>query len=110
MVTGVDQYSVKQRMDERFYRGGAPRKAEKDKRTRFVQVKFRQDKFERMEQRQTGTMARDISSFVRTVCLEKPLPIKSKSETYQDKALSLLQEISQNLVRVGTISTSHLDG
>ncbi len=36
-------------MEKRFYRGGAPKKAEEDKRTRFVQVKFGQDEFERME-------------------------------------------------------------
>lgn len=88
-------------MEKRFYRGGAPKKAEEDKRTRFVQVKFRQDEFERMEQRRAGTMARDISSFVRAVCLEKPLPIKAKLETYQDEALSLLQEIRQDVLRIG---------
>jgi len=33
--------------------------------------------------------------------LEKPLPIKAKLETYQDEALSLLQEIRQDVLRIG---------
>jgi len=33
--------------------------------------------------------------------LEKPLPIKVKLETYQDEALSLLQEIRQDVLRIG---------
>ena len=46
-------------------------------------------------------MSRDMSKFIRSVCLEKPLLMKTQMETYQDIALSLLREIRTDLLRIG---------
>lgn len=88
-------------MEKKFYRGGAPLKPEAEKRERLVQVRFRQDEFDRIEQLRATTMTRDISSFIRSVCLEKPLLLKTQMETYQDIALSLLREMRADLLRIG---------
>lgn len=88
-------------MEKPFYKGGAPKKQEEDKRERFVQVRFKDDEYKTMELRKSKTMARDMSSFIRSVCLEKPLLMKTQMETYQDIALSLLREMRSDLLRIG---------
>ena len=88
-------------MEKKFYKGGAPEKADDEKRARFVQIRFRHDEFEKMEKRREKTMAKDMSSFIRSVCLEKPLLMKTQMETYQDIALSLLREIRSDVLRIG---------
>ena len=88
-------------MEKKFYRGGAPEKPEEEKRGRFVQVRFTMDEHRKMEERKSKTMAKDMSSFIRSVCLEKPLLMKTQMETYQDIALSLLREMRSDLLRIG---------
>lgn len=88
-------------MKKQFYKGGAPKKAIEEKRDRFVQVRFTGDEYSRMEQRKAKTKTKDMSTFIRSVCLEKPLLMKTQMETYQDIALSLLREMRSDLLRVG---------
>jgi len=88
-------------MENQSYRGGAPKKVEEEKRERFVQIRFTIDEYKTMEKRKNRTMARDMSSFIRSVCLEKPLLMKTQMETYQDIALSLLREMRSDLLRIG---------
>jgi hypothetical protein len=88
-------------MEKKFYKGGAPEKPEEEKRARFVQVRFTQEEFKVMETRRSKTMARDISTFVRSVCLEKPLLLKTQMESYQEVALSLLREMRADMLRIG---------
>lgn len=88
-------------MEKKFYKGGAPEKPEEEKRERMVQIRFTNDEYAQMEKRRQVTMARDVSTFVRSVCLEKPLLIKTQMETYQDIALSLLREMRSDLLRIG---------
>lgn len=88
-------------MEKQFYKGGAPKKQDEEKRERFVQVRFKDDEYKTMELRKSKTMAKDMSSFIRSVCLEKPLLMKTQMETYQDIALSLLREMRSDLLRIG---------
>ena len=88
-------------MEKLFYKGGAPKKSEEEKRERFVQVRFKFDEYKALELRKSKTMSHDMSSFIRSVCLEKPLLMKTQTETYQDIALSLLREMRSDLLRIG---------
>jgi hypothetical protein len=89
-------------MKTKTNRGGAPQKTDAEKRERMVQVRFRQDEFDRLEQRRATTTARDLSSFIRSVCLEKPLLLKTPSETNTDILLSLLREMRDDILRIGS--------
>lgn len=88
-------------MEKQFYRGGAPKKADDEKRDRFIQVRCTTNEYTRLEARKAKTMARDMSSFIRSVCLEKPLLMKTQMETYQDIALSLIREMRSDVLRIG---------
>ncbi len=88
-------------MEKQFYKGGAPKKPEDEKRERFVQVRFKFDEYKALELRKAKTMSPDMSSFIRSVCLGKPLLMKTQMETYQDIALSLLREMRSDLLRIG---------
>lgn len=88
-------------MEKKFYKGGAPEKSDEEKRERMVQVRFTGDEYDQLERRRVTTMARNMSCFVRSVCLEKPLLVKTQMETYQDIALSLLREMRSDLLRIG---------
>ena len=88
-------------MEKEFYRGGAPEKPEHEKRCRFVQVRFRADEYALMEKRKATTLATDMSAFIRSVCLEKPLLMRTQMETYQDIALSLIREMRSDVLRIG---------
>ena len=88
-------------MEKQFYKGGAPKKPEDEKRERFVQVRFKDDEYKTLELRKGKTMARDMSTFIRSVCLEKPLLMKTQMESYQDIALSILREMRSDLLRIG---------
>jgi hypothetical protein len=88
-------------MEKEFYRGGAPEKPEHEKRTRFVQVRFLNDEYALLEKRKAKTLATDMSQFIRSVCLEKPLLMKTQMETYQDIALSLIREMRNDILRIG---------
>lgn len=54
-----------------------------------------------MEQRRAKTMTRHMSCFIRAVCIEKPLLMKTQMETYQDIALSLIREMRSDVLRIG---------
>jgi hypothetical protein len=88
-------------MEKKFYKGGAPKKADEEKRCRFVQVRFTQGEFAIMKKRKSTTKAKDMSTYIRSVCLEKPLIMMTQLETYQDVSLSLLREMRADLLRIG---------
>ncbi|WP_345271144.1 plasmid mobilization protein [Nibrella viscosa] len=88
-------------MEKKHYRGGAPQKPEQEKRDRFVQVRFRHDEYKELEKLKSKTATPNMSTFIRFVCLEKPLPMKTETETYQDVALSLMREMRNDLLRIG---------
>ncbi|GAA4459243.1 hypothetical protein GCM10023189_32610 [Nibrella saemangeumensis] len=88
-------------MEKQLYRGGAPQKPEEEKRDRFVQVRFRHDEYKELKRLKGKTATPNLSTFIRYVCLEKPLPMKTETETYQEVALSIIREMRNDLLRIG---------
>lgn len=88
-------------MEKEFYKGGRPQLTEDERSDIIVKVRFNKTDYDRLIERKNITMAPDLSKFVRSVCLEKPLPLKTQIETYQDIALSLLREMRADMLRIG---------
>lgn len=88
-------------MEGRVYRGGRPEMNEAERSDRKVTVRFSEDEFNKLKLRKATTRAKDLSAFIRDVCLQKPLLMKTQLNTYQDEALSLLVEMRADLLRVG---------
>jgi Holliday junction resolvasome RuvABC ATP-dependent DNA helicase subunit len=74
---------------------------EAERSDRKVTVRFSEDEFNKLTLRKATTRAKDLSAFIRDVCLQKPLLMKTQLDTYQDEALSLLVEMRADLLRVG---------
>lgn len=88
-------------MEKPFYRGGRPEIEESKRSDIFVKVRFNQDEHKQLIARKSTTLSPDLSKFIRSVCLEKPLLMKTQMETYQDIALSLIREMRSDLLRIG---------
>lgn len=88
-------------MEREFYKGGRPPIPEEKRSEVVVRVRFTRTEYDRLIERKDTTMAPDLSKFIRAVCLEKPLLMKSQMETYQDAALSLIREMRTDLLRIG---------
>lgn len=82
-------------------RGGCPKKADHEKHERIVRVLFNQDEFKQLQTRLQATRARNMSAFIRDVCLEKPLLMRAPSSTQQDNIASILKEIRTDFLRLG---------
>ena len=82
-------------------RGGAPRKADSEKRDRRIDVAFTQEEFERLRKRKENTRTNTLSSFIRTICLDKPMRIKPQLSTHQENVLSLVREMRADVLRIG---------
>jgi|GEM_PF-1875420 len=88
-------------MEREFYKGGRPKLAQDERSDFIVKIRFNKTEYNQLIERKNTTMAPDLSKFVRSVCLEKPLLMKTQMETYQDIALSLLREMRADLLRIG---------
>lgn len=88
-------------MEKKFYKGGRPEMPDDERSDIIVKVRFKKNEHERLIERKRTTMSPDLSKFIRAICLEKPLLMKTQMETYQDIALSLLREIRHDLLRIG---------
>jgi hypothetical protein len=88
-------------MENKPYRGGRPRLSETERAKNTVKVRFTDDELNRLNQRMNGINIRDLSKFIRSVCLEKPLLIKHILTTHEERTLSLLREIRADLLRIG---------
>lgn len=88
-------------MEGKVYRGGRPEMSEAERSDRKVTVRFNYDEFVKLMQRKGTTKAKDLSAFIRDICLLKPLPLKTQLDTYQDETLSLLVEMRADILRVG---------
>lgn len=88
-------------MEGKVYRGGRPEMDEAERSDRKVTIRFCDDEFNKLMRRKATTNAKDLSAFIRDVCLLKPLPLKTQLDTFQDEALSLLVEMRADLLRVG---------
>ena len=88
-------------MEPRTYRGGAPKKIEEEAKTRLVKVLFNQNEYKRLMELKALTKSPDLSKFIRTVCLDKPMRMKPQLSTHQEKVLSLLREMRADILRIG---------
>ena len=88
-------------MENKLYRGGRPELPEEERSDFKVCVRFNKQEHQLLTQRKETTKAKDLSAFIRDVCLQKPLLMKTELDTYQDEALSLLIEMRADLLRIG---------
>lgn len=88
-------------MENKLYRGGRPELPEEERSDFKVTVRFNKQEHQLLTRRKATTKAKDLSAFIRDVCLQKPLLMKTELDTYQDEALSLLIEMRADLLRIG---------
>lgn len=88
-------------MREKVHRGGRPEMKDDERSDRKFTVRFNYEEFTKLMQMKSSTQVRNMSTFIRDVCLRKPLPMKTQLDTFQDEALSLLVEMRADLLRVG---------
>lgn len=84
-----------------MYRGGAPKKSDGEKRDRRVEVAFTLAEFKSLVARKGTTKTSNLSSFIRTICLDKPMRMKPQLSTHQENVLSLLREMRADILRIG---------
>lgn len=97
----VGPFTKPKRMETKKYRGGAPRKEASERKDRIVRVMFTQGEHDRLMKRKSATKARNLSSFIRDVCLDKPLHMKPQLTTHQTTVLAMLKEIRLDVLRIG---------
>lgn len=88
-------------METKLYRGGAPKKDECDRKEKIVRVLFNDSEHKRLIERKSLTKCNNLSTFVRMVCLDRPLHMKPQLSTHQDNVLSLLREMRSDVLRIG---------
>lgn len=88
-------------MDKERNKGGRPEKAEQDRSAKIVPVRFTYVEYQQLTARVETTQSLNLSAFIRSVCLEKPLLFKPETTTYDDKLLSLLREIRADILKIG---------
>lgn len=88
-------------METKKHRGGAPKKEVTELKDRIVRVLFTQDEYIRLLKRKSMVVTRNLSSFIRDVCLDKPLRTKPQLTTHQTTVLAMLKEIRLDVLRIG---------
>ncbi|MFC5410711.1 plasmid mobilization relaxosome protein MobC [Larkinella bovis] len=83
-------------------KGGRPKKEEKEKRTMNVRIRFTEDEYQRLKTRMATTNAPDFSTFVRAICLEKPLQLAVPTSSQDDQMLDLIREIRVDITKIGS--------
>lgn len=88
-------------METKLYRGGRPELPEEERSDFKVTVRFTKQEHQLLNERKATTKAKDLSAFIRDVCLQKPLPMKTQLDSVQDEMLSLLIEMRADVLRIG---------
>ncbi|MBD2703371.1 plasmid mobilization relaxosome protein MobC [Spirosoma sp. BT702] len=88
-------------MENKIYRGGRPELPQEERSDFKVTVRFTKLEHKLLKERKSTTKAKDLSAFIRNVCLQKPLVMKTQLDTFQDETLSLLVEMRADLLRIG---------
>jgi methyl-accepting chemotaxis protein len=88
-------------MENKLYRGGRPELPQEERSAFKVTVRFTKQEHNLLKERKSTTKAKDLSAFIRDVCLQKPLAMKTQLDTFQDETLSLLVEVRADLLRIG---------
>ena len=74
---------------------------EEERSQKKVCVRFNETEYAKLQGFKSSTKAKDLSAFIRDVCLQKPLPMKTQMDSYQEQILSLLIEMRADMLRVG---------
>ncbi|MFD1140813.1 hypothetical protein ACFQ4C_06825 [Larkinella insperata] len=82
-------------------KGGRPRKEESEKREYSIRVRFTAEEYQRLKGRMATTTAPDISRFVRSICLEKPLQLSVPTSTQDDILMAALREVRVDILKIG---------
>lgn len=69
--------------------------------TKVVQVRFTPAEYDQLLARKATVKTQTVSTYVRAVCLNKPLRLKPERSTYQNILLSLIQETRSDVLRIG---------
>lgn len=69
--------------------------------TKVVQVRFTPAEYSQLLARKATVKTQTVSTYVRAVCLNKPLRLKPERSTYQNILLSLIQETRSDILRIG---------
>lgn len=88
-------------MEAKKYRGGAPKKKESESRIKLVRVLLNESEYNRLIERKSTTKSPNLSTFIRTVCLDKPMRMKAQLSTHQENVLSSLREMRADVLRIG---------
>lgn len=88
-------------MEETKNTGGRPNKSDDEKREIFVRVRFCDTEYKRLLERKQLTLSKDLSTFIRSVCLDKPLRMKPQLTSHQEQVLSIIREFRADMLRVG---------
>lgn len=88
-------------METKFKRGGAPKKADEEKRDRRVEIGFTTEEYNQLVKRKGTTRLPNLCAFIRAVCLDKPIRMKPQLSTHQENVLSLLREMRADILRIG---------
>lgn len=88
-------------MEKKRGRGGAPKKEDSERKERIVRVLFNEPEYKKLVARKETTLSPNLSEFIRTVCLNKPLHMKAQLSTHQSDVLSLLVEMRSDMLRIG---------
>ncbi|AUD06264.1 plasmid mobilization protein [Spirosoma pollinicola] len=86
---------------DKWYKGGRPEMKPEERATRVVQVRFTQAEYDQLLARKATVRTLTVSTYVRAVCLNKPLRLKPERSTYQNILLSLIQETRSDVLRIG---------
>ncbi|AUD06954.1 plasmid mobilization protein [Spirosoma pollinicola] len=86
---------------DKWYKGGRPEMKPEERATRVVQVRFTQAEYDQLLARKATVRTLTVSTYVRAVCLNKPLRLKPERSTYQDILLSLLRDTRSDVLRIG---------
>ncbi|GAB2547108.1 plasmid mobilization protein [Spirosoma aerophilum] len=88
-------------MERKRHRGGAPKKSDDEKRERRVEVAFTFAEYDSLLLRKSKAKVSNLSVFIRTICLDKPMRMKPQLSTHQENVLSLLREMRADILRIG---------
>jgi hypothetical protein len=88
-------------METKKNKGGRPEKSDDEKRDRVVKLRFSMTEFNQLLQRRSRTQTKDLSSFIRSVCLDKPIRLKLQTSTHEEQIISIMREMRADLLRIG---------
>ncbi|GAA4464818.1 hypothetical protein GCM10023189_44610 [Nibrella saemangeumensis] len=89
-------------MESTKKKSGRRRKDEAESRSyKRVEVRFNQQEYDQLNQRKALTTAKDLSAFIRSLCLEQPLLVKPQQATADTRLLASIRDTRSQILRIG---------